>query len=197
MDRIGLSLKMRRLAAWLDARCQPDSLSRKQLRGSPFGNCLCHHRSDRQGPFASANLNRVYLCGTEAGMEPDGIARLIDLFRGGRRQTVLRLAQPRSRHGGGAPLAGETSGLSRIRRTGYPTLCRKGHSPVHFSTDLEIRQVSVQKKSRQPVRNWVRPCGPEFAKSAGEDGFFHYMAFDDSFIRWRLRPSVSSKTSDI
>ena len=35
---------------------------------------------DRQGPFASANLNRAYLCGTEAGMDFDSVARLIELF---------------------------------------------------------------------------------------------------------------------
>ncbi len=176
MDRIGLSLKMRRLAAWLDARCQPDSLSRKQLRGSPFGNCYVTVDPDRQGPLASANLNRVYLCGTEAGMEPDGIARLIDLFRA---QGVKRFFVWLSPGPDMELVRGwlEASGLSRIRRTGYPTLCRKCHVPVSFSTDLEIRQVSVREidaaRAQLGETMWS-----EYAKSAGEDGFFHYMAFD-------------------
>jgi GNAT superfamily N-acetyltransferase len=178
MDRIGLSLKMRRLAAWLDARCQPDNLSRKQLRGSPFGNCYVTIDSDRQGPFASANLNRVYLCGTEAGMEPDGIARLIDLFRSeGVKRFFVWLSPGPDMEVVRRWL--EESGLSRIRRTGYPTLCRKGHSPVQSSTDLEIRQVSVQEIAAASAQ-LGETMWPEYAKSAGEDGFFHYMAFDDS-----------------
>src|SRR5260370_10885501 len=80
MDEIDLSLKMRRLAAWLDRRCQPDSLIRKQFQGPPFGGCYITIDPDRQGPFASANLNRAYLCGTEAGMDFDSVARLLDLF---------------------------------------------------------------------------------------------------------------------
>ena len=60
MDEIDLSLKMRRLAAWLDRRCQPGSLIRKQFQGPPFGGCYITIDPDRQGPFASANLNRAY-----------------------------------------------------------------------------------------------------------------------------------------
>jgi hypothetical protein len=39
MDKIGLSLKLKRLAVWLDSRCQPDSLVQKQFHGAPFGSC--------------------------------------------------------------------------------------------------------------------------------------------------------------
>jgi len=80
MDEIDLSLKMRRLAAWLDRRCQPGSLIRKQFHGHPFGSCYVTIDPSRQAPYASANLNRVYLCGTEAGMDFDSVARFIDLF---------------------------------------------------------------------------------------------------------------------
>jgi hypothetical protein len=82
MDQIGLALKLRRLAAWLDGRCQPDNLIRKQLRGAPFGDCYVTIDPDRQGPLAASfNQNRVYLCGAEAGMGPDSVGRLIELFR--------------------------------------------------------------------------------------------------------------------
>ena len=37
---------------------------------------------ERQAPYASANLNRAYLCGTEAGMDFDSVERLIDLNNG-------------------------------------------------------------------------------------------------------------------
>jgi len=69
------------------------------------------------------------------------------------------------------------SGLSRIRRTGYPTLCRSARSPLQFKTDLEIREVSVDDieaaRDRLGDTLW-----PEYARSAGTKDFFHYMAFD-------------------
>jgi len=71
----------------------------------------------------------------------------------------------------------ERDGLSRIRRTGYPTLCRIGRTPLQFKTDLEIRQVSAgdieAARGRLGETLW-----PEYANSAGKDGFFHCMAYD-------------------
>src|ERR1700681_2236634 len=80
MDEVGLSLKLKRFIPWLDDRCQPHSLARKQFNGAPFGGCYVTIDPNRQGSAASGNLNRVYLCGTEAGLQPDGLDRLIELF---------------------------------------------------------------------------------------------------------------------
>jgi GNAT superfamily N-acetyltransferase len=176
MDEIGLALKMRRLTAWLDGRCQPNNLIRKQFQGSPFGNCYVTIDPERQGPLASANLNRAYLCGTEAGMDFDSVGRLIDLFaaRGVKRFFVWLSPGP-DMDVVRRWLAG--SGLSRIRRTGYPTLCRTAPSPLQFRTDLEIREVSVDEieGTRDQLGDTL---WPEYVRSAGGDGFFHYMAFD-------------------
>jgi GNAT superfamily N-acetyltransferase len=177
MDEIGLSLKMRRLAAWLDGRCQPDSLIRKQFNGAPFGNCYVTIDPDRQARYASGNLNRVYLCGTEAGMDFDSVARLIDLFttQGVKRFFVWLSPGPNMDV---MRRWLEGSGLSRIRRTGYPTLCRSDRSPVHFRTVLEIREVSVDEI--EGARDLLGDTlWPEYARSAGKEDFFHYMAFDD------------------
>jgi len=177
MDKIGLSLKLKRLVAWLDERCQPDNLVRKQFHGFPFGNCYVTLDPDRQSPFASANMNRVFMCGTEAGMEPDSVGRLIDLFvtQGVRRFFVWLSPGPDM-----DVMRGwlEQNGLLRIRRTGYPTLCRSHRAPVQFKTDFEIRQVSARdiEAARDQLGETV---WPEYARSAGEEGFFHYMAFDD------------------
>ena len=46
----------------------------------PFGHCYLTIDTERQGPLASVNFNRVYLCGTEAGMEPGSVGRWIELF---------------------------------------------------------------------------------------------------------------------
>jgi GNAT superfamily N-acetyltransferase len=176
VDTIGLSLKLRRLAAWLDGRCQPDSLIRRQLRGAPFGDCYVTVDPARQAPYASANLNRVYLCGAEPGMDFDSVGRLIDLFTAeGVKRFFVWLSPGPDMDVVRRWLEG--SGLTRIRRTGYPTLCRSHASPVQFSTDLEIRAVSVDEiegaRDRLGDTLW-----PGYAKSAGNDGFFHYMAFD-------------------
>jgi GNAT superfamily N-acetyltransferase len=176
MDKIGLSLKMRRLAAWLDGRCQPDSLVRRQFNGSPFGSCYVTIDPDRQGPFASANLNRVYLCGTDAGMDFDTVGRLIDLFATERVRRFFVWLSP----GPDMDVVRrwlEGNGLCRIRRTGYPTLCRADRSPVQFRTDLEVREVSADEiaEARDQLGDTM---WPEYVRSAGKEGFFHYMAFD-------------------
>jgi hypothetical protein len=80
MDKIALSLKLKRFIPWLDDRCQPDSLIRKHFHGPLFGSCYVTIDPERQDTAASANLNRVYLCGTESGMAPDSLERLIELF---------------------------------------------------------------------------------------------------------------------
>jgi GNAT superfamily N-acetyltransferase len=176
MDKFALALKMKRLAQWLDGRCQPDSLIRKQFHGRPFGDCYVTIDPNRQAPFASANVNRAYFCGAETGTGPDSVERLIELFtaEGVTRFFVWLSPGPdmdvmRRRL--------EEGGLSRIRRTGYPTLCRNSGSPLQFKTDLEIREVSVD--DIEAARDQLgETLWPEYARSAGTEDFFHYMAFD-------------------
>ena len=55
MDKIDLSLKLKRLTVWLDSRCQSDSRVRKQFDGAPFGRCYVTVNPSRQGSAASAN----------------------------------------------------------------------------------------------------------------------------------------------
>ena len=178
MDQFALSLKLRRFAAWLDGKCEPDSLVRKQFHGAPFGDCYVTIDPERQAPFASANLNRAYLCGTEAGMDFDSVGRLIDLFTGhGVKRFFVWLSPGPNMEVVRRWLEG--SGFSRIRRTGYPTLCREQGAPVQFRTDLEIREVGADDidAAREDLGETLWPV---YARSAGKEGFFHYMAFDGS-----------------
>jgi len=127
--------------------------------------------------MASANMNRVYMCGTEPGMESDSIGRLIDLFATeGVKRFFVWLSPGPDMDVMRRWL--EYSGLSRIRRTGYPTLCRSHRSLLQFTTDLEVREVNAEEieaaRDQLGEKVW-----PEYARSAGERGFFHYMAFDD------------------
>jgi len=75
-DPIDLARRMRRLTQWVDSRRQPPTLIRRQFRGGSLGNCYVTIDPDRQTPFASSNLNRVYMCGAEAGMSSSSVASI-------------------------------------------------------------------------------------------------------------------------
>jgi hypothetical protein len=178
VDRIALALKMKRLVQWLDGQAPSASLVRRQFHGAPFGDCYVTIDPERQAPFASVNMNRVYLCGTEAGMDSDSVGRLIELFtlEGIERFFVWLSPGPYMDRARGWL---EGRGLSHIRHIGYPTLYRAAGSPVQFKTDLEVRQVS--RTEITAARDQLgETLWPEYANTAGMAGFFHYMAFDGS-----------------
>lgn len=176
MDTIDLSLKMKRLAVWLDMQCQPDNLVRRQFSGAPFGGAYVTTDPDHQAKAASANMNRVYLCGAEAGMDRETVPRLIDLFasEGVSRFFVWLSPGPDMETARG--WLGE-NGLSRVRWTRYPTLCRTVDVPVQFETDFAIREVGADEIASARAQ-LGETLWPGFAQVAGREGFFHYMAFD-------------------
>jgi len=178
VDQYALSLKMKRLSQWLDGRRPSDSLIRKQFHGPPVGNCYVTIDPDRQAPFVSPNMNRVYLCGAEAGMDSGSVGHLIDLFaaEGIKRFFVWLSPGPDMDVVRGWL---EAHGLCRIRHIGYPTLCRSVRSPVSFNTDLEVRQVGAD-EIEQARDQLGETMWPEYAKTADIEGFLHYMAFDGS-----------------
>jgi N-acetylglutamate synthase-like GNAT family acetyltransferase len=176
MDKASLALQMKRLIMWLDQGCQPDDLVRRQLATPPFGSCYLTVDPARQGPFASSNYNRVHMCGAEPGLEPDGIQRLIEQFQAAGVTRFFVWLSP----GPDMPRVRgwlEAAGFSRIRRTGYPTLCRVGSAPAGFTTDLDVREVA-----RDEIAGAGERLGdtllPEYTRSADKPGFFHFMAFD-------------------
>src|SRR5882724_11011829 len=121
-------------------------------------------------------MNRVYLCGTEAGMDSDSIRRLIDLFIAEGIERFFVWLSPGPDMDIVRGWLGQ-NGLTRMRWTGYPTLCRSSRSHVSFKTDLEIREVGAADIAT--ARDQLgKTLWPEFARTAGMDGFFHYMAFD-------------------
>ena len=176
MNTIDLSLKMKRLTQWLDGQRPPARFIRKCFDGPPFGNCYVTIDPDRQARFASGNMNRVYLCGAEPGMDSDSIRRMVDLFaaEGIGRFFVWLSPGPRMEAVRGWLGA---SGLTRVQWTGYPTLCRSVRSPVPFSTDLEVREVGADEIAamHEPPDQTI---WPDYLRTAGSEGFFHYMAFD-------------------
>jgi len=121
-------------------------------------------------------MNRVYLCGTSAGMDAGSIRHLIGLFTAeGIKRFFVWLSPGPDMDIVRGWLA--EAGLSRVRRTGYPTLCRIGHAPVQFNTDLEIREVGVDEISAA-LEALGETMWPVHVKTAGQQGFLHYVAFD-------------------
>ena len=178
MDKFDLSRKMKRLIAWLDTQNRPDGLAGRGFHGVPFADAYVTIDPERQSPYASANLNRVHLCGTEAGMNADSVQRLIGFFADHGVQRFFVWLSPGPDMDMARDLL-DQAGFSRIRRTGYPTLCRERRVPPHFKTDLDVRQVGpndiAASRERLGETLW-----PEYVTSAGKQGFFHYMAFDGS-----------------
>jgi GNAT superfamily N-acetyltransferase len=175
-DAIDLARRMRRLTQWVDGRRQPPTLIRRQFRGGSLGNCYVTIDPDRQTPFAWSNLNRVYMCGAEAGMSSSSVPRMIDLFLTERVNRFFVWLSP----GPDMETARgwlEQHGLVRNRRTGYPTLCRTGPVPFHFETDLEIREVSEAEIAAASGHLGERQWSDDACSACG-DGFFHYLAFD-------------------
>jgi len=178
MDKFDLSRRMKRLTAWLDTQNQPDGLAGRRFHDVPFAGAYVTIDPERQSLYASSNLNRVHLCGTEAEMSADGVSRLIGFFAGHGVQRFFVWLSPGPDIDKARGLL-DRAGFSRIHWTGYPTLCRERHTPVVFKTELDVRQVSpddiVAARKSLGETLW-----PEYVTSAGKAGFYHYMAFDGS-----------------
>src|SRR4051812_18037487 len=116
MDALSLSRKMQRLGLWLDENCQPESLVRQRV-GAGFLTI----DPQRQGEIASANFNRVYLCGRENRMDAGSVAHWIELFtaHGVKRFFVWLSPGPDMEVVRGWLEAG---GCSRVPHVRYPTL---------------------------------------------------------------------------
>jgi GNAT superfamily N-acetyltransferase len=171
MDAISLSRKMQRLALWLDENCQPESLVRHR-----FGDGFLSIDPQRQGDIASGNYNRVCLCGRESGIDEHSVDRWIELFteHGVKKFFVWLSPGPAMEAVRGWLEAG---GLSRVPYVRYPTLLRDSDTQPPFRTDLDIREVAPAEilAAREALGEAL---WPGYLRSAGRDGFFHYMAFD-------------------
>jgi hypothetical protein len=172
MDALSLARKMQRLTWWLDENCQPESLVRQR-----FGEGFLTIDPQRQGDLASFNFNRIYLCGRENGMEAASVAQWIDLFTAyGVKKFFVWLSLGPEMEAVRGWLDGR--GLRRVPYVRYPTLLRDSDAPVPFRTDLEIREVTPEDVTAAHEA-LGEALWPGYLRSAGKQGFFHYMAFDD------------------
>jgi len=176
MDSSALASKLKRLAVWFDRNCQPAGFIQRCHDRAPFGGAYVTIDPGRQGPAASGNWNRIHLCGAEPGLTPDGLSRLTEQFTAaGVRQFFVWLSPGPEMDTIRGWLAARA--LKRVPWTGYPTLYRASLTPATFETALEIREVGPAEiaRARDALGDTM---WREYETSAGQDGFFHFMAFD-------------------
>jgi len=176
VDNLALARTMQRLVAWMDKRCRPEGFIQHRFDSPPFGSAYVCISPGEQSPFASANHNRIHLCGTAGGLTDDGFARLLKLFddAGVGRFFVWVSPGPDMDAVRGWLAA---AGFARRTHVAYPTLARDAGQPPHVLTDLEIREFSTEDAARLAGRiddsSW-----PDFRRSVGATGMTHFMAYD-------------------
>jgi len=176
MDSLALASTMKRLAAWVDHACQPAGFVQKHYDGAPFGRCYVSIDPARQAQYASANWNRVHLCGAEPGLRPEGLVRLIDEFTSaGVTRFFVWLSPGPDMNTVRGWLA--QAGFKPRKWTRYPTLFRESLEPASFRTDLVVREArgADMTAAREALGDTM---WREYERSFDTDGFFHVMAFD-------------------
>ena len=175
---------MKRLAAWMDDRSGRAGLIQHRFASAPFGNAYVCIAPGDDSPFASANHNRVHLCGADGGLTRDGVMRLASLFdEAGVGRFFVWLSPGPDIESVRAWLA--DAGLSRVPFVAYPTLARDAHAALPVETDLVVRELSVGEAAGLAGR-LDDAAWPDYLQSAGAPGYSHFAAFD------RDRPVASA-----
>jgi GNAT superfamily N-acetyltransferase len=147
------------------------------IRRCSFGNCYVTMDPSSQAAVASFNFNRVYLCGSGGGLDAEGIQQLIGMFIEAGVQRFFAWLSPGPDMDNVRRWLAD-SGFERNRWVKYPTLVHDDTAaPAQVRTDLEIKEVSAAEVAAASDR-LGEAMWPDYARSAGKDGCYHYMAFD-------------------
>lgn len=177
MDNLALASTMKRLAVWLDRAWQPAGFVSKQYDGVPFGCCYVSLDPARQHQNASANWNRVHLCGAEPGLRPEGLSRLIEQFRAAGVTRFFVWLSPGPDMETVRGWLAQAGFKPRMQWTRYPTLVRASLELPPFRTDLVVREARATDLAAAHEAVGDMMWG-EYERSFGKDGFAHFMAFD-------------------
>jgi len=176
LDPMVLAPKLTQLTAWLDENCRSASFEARHFKQPPFGHAYVTIDPNFQAAAASFNHNRIHLCGTRGGLEPEGLDQLIELFvTAGIRRFFVWLSP-----GPDMELARQwlrDQKFVRISRTRYPTLMHGGEPPGPVSTDLDIQEVGPKDAARARLQ-LGEAMSDDYLSSCGKPGFHHFMAFD-------------------
>ena len=177
MEDIDLVQWLLRLRIWMDQKRRRGRLDSLRFNQPPYGDAYVTLDATSTSPAASFNENRVYLCGAQGGLRPQGIDRLIRLFEDRKIAPFFVWLSP------GPGLTEvcswlDAAGFSKVLWTRYPTLAAT-NSPLlrKAATDLQIREVDPQcvRQARDVLGEHL---WSDYAETAGEPGFRHLMAFD-------------------
>jgi len=175
-DQISVAGTLIRLSRWLDRVSGPTRLIQSSSDGGAFGTSYVSIAVGDDSPYASANYNRIHLCGRNGGLTEAGLKKLIDRFgaAGVGRFFIWLSPGPDMEIVRSWLSAG---GLLRVSHVGYPTLVRDVSKPETPASDLIVREIGAsdvaQMSDRLEHASW-----PEFRRSIGAPGIFHLVACD-------------------
>jgi len=177
VNAIELAKKLKTLSVQTDPWSRADGLKQHCFNASPLGSAYVSISLAEQGPFASSNFNRVYLCGAEDGLAQEGFANIADLFGQAGVDRYYVWLSP----GSGMELVRRwlaDAGMTRRPYVSYPVLARDASMPSHLSVRVETRAMDAG-EARDLAARHEGIASPDYLRSAGAPGFHHFMAFDD------------------
>jgi GNAT superfamily N-acetyltransferase len=177
MNDLAFALMMKRLTVWLDQAWQPAGFVSKQYDGAPFGRCYLSIDPNRQSQYASANSNRVHLCGAEPGLRPEGLARMIEQYTAADVERFFVWLSPGPDMDTVRGWLVQAGFAPRMQWVRYPTLVRETVEPPPFRSDLVVREARGNELAAAHAAVGDTMWG-EYERSFGKDGFTHFMAFD-------------------
>ena len=184
---------MKRLTQWLDSQHPPAGFVRKCFDGPPFGNCYITIDPDRQARFASGNMNCVYLCGAEPGMNSESTPLISSIC------SPLRGSSDFSSGSARAPewrLCAAGLAETDLRACNGPVIRRYvavSVGPFRSAPTWRCTK-SAPMKSPQCANLRIRPSGPTMCgRSAAKASSITWRS--TASVRWRLQRCAFSKTS--
>jgi len=176
IDTLALPRTMQRIAAAIDACCRPAGAVRQMFDAAPFGSAYVCISPGEESQFASANHNRIYLCGTDGGLTRDGLAQLCGRFaQAGVGRFFVWLTPGPDMEAVRGWLT--DAGMARHPHVAYPTLARVAGAAERVATDVEVREL-VPDNAKDTLASIEGASWPDFRRSLGAPGFFHYIACD-------------------
>ena len=176
IDNLALARAMRRLAAAIDAHCRPAGAIRRMYDAAPFGNAYVCISPGEESEFASANHNRIHLCGTDCGLTAEGLSQLRRLFDdAGVRRFFVWLTPGPDMESVRRWLA--EAGMARHPHVAYPTLARPPGAAERVSGEIEVRELAAD-ETGDTLAGMDGACWSDFRRSLGAPGFTHYVAYD-------------------
>jgi hypothetical protein len=168
-----LARTMQRLMPRMDRACRPLGFTQHVFDAAPCGTAYVGIAPAEQHEHASANQNRINLCGADGGLSAAGLAQLLVLFPAAGVGRFNVWVSPGPEMDAVRRWLAD-AGLTRVPWVAYHTLARDAVLAASVATDLTVREVTADTLPSLPDDvMW-----PDYRRSAGASGYHHFMAFD-------------------